>query len=158
MKIVTKNHSLEKGVRGYLVYLMDDNGNALECFEVFGEEERLNKENELSETHNINTDNINFVSLEKFRVQNRTYSPLILVFYLQKDLFTNREMIATYGENVKQYLENRGDDVRLFFLPTEEQEKIVCVNPVYIEDQNEFDKLNDLIEDLTNKFQVGVEE
>jgi len=158
MKIVTKNHSLEKGVRGYLVYLMDDNGNALECFEVFGEEERLNKENELSETHNINTDNINFVSLEKFRVQNRTYSPLILVFYLQKDLFTNREMIATYGENVKQYLENKGDDVRLFFLPTEEQEKIVCVNPVYIEDQNEFDKLNDLIEGLTNKFQVGVEE
>jgi hypothetical protein len=157
MKIVTKNHSLEKGVRGYLIYLMDENGNALECFEVFGEEERLNKENELSETHNINTDNINFVSLEKFRVQNRTYSPLILVFYLQKDLFTNREMIATYGENVKQYLENRGDDVRLFFLPTEEQEKIVCVNPVYIEDQNEFDKLNDLIEDLTNKFQVGVE-
>jgi len=158
MKIVTKNHSLEKGVRGYLVYLMDDNENALECFEVFGEEERLNKENELSETHDINTDNINFVSLEKFRVQNRTYSPLILVFYLQKDLFSNREMIATYGENVKQYLENRGDDVRLFFLPTEEQEKIVCVNPVYIEDQNEFDKLNDLIEDLTNKFQVGVEE
>lgn len=158
MKIVTKNHSLEKGVRGYLVYLMDDNGNALECFEVFGEEERLNKENELSETHDINSDNINFVSLEKFRVQNRTYSPLILVFYLQKDLFANREMIATYGENVKQYLENRGDDVRLFFLPTEEQEKIVCVNPVYIEDQNEFDKLNDLIEDLTNKFQVGVDE
>jgi len=158
MKIVTKNHSLEKGVRGYLIYLMDDNGNALECFEVFGEEERLNKENELSETHDINTDNINFVSLEKFRVQNRTYSPLILVFYLQKDLFSNREMIATYGENVKQYLENRGDDVRLFFLPTEEQEKIVCVNPVYIEDQNEFNKLNDLIEDLTNKFQVGVEE
>ena len=158
MKIVTKNHSLEKGVRGYLIYLMDENGNALECFEVFGEEERLNKENELSETHDINTDNINFVSLEKFRVQNRTYSPLILVFYLQRDLFTNREMIATYGENVKQYLENRGDDVRLFFLPTEEQEKIVCVNPVYIEDQNEFDKLNDLIEDLTNKFQVGVEE
>lgn len=158
MKIVTKNHSLEKGVRGYLIYLMDENGNALECFEVFGEEERLNKENELSETHDINTDNINFVSLEKFRVQNRTYSPLILVFYLQKDLFSNREMIATYGENVKQYLENRGDDVRLFFLPTEEQEKIVCVNPVYIEDQNEFNKLNDLIEDLTNKFQVGVEE
>ena len=158
MKIVTKNHSLEKGVRGYLIYLMDENGNALECFEVFGEEERLNKENELSETHDINADNINFVSLEKFRVQNRTYSPLILVFYLQKDLFSNIEMIETYGENVKQYLENRGDDVRLFFLPTEEQEKIVCVNPVYIEDQNEFNKLNDLIEDLTNKFQVGVEE
>lgn len=155
MKILTKNHLLEKGVRGYLIYLMDDNENALECFEVFGEDNRLNKENELSELHNINTNNINFVSLEKFRVQNRTYSPLILVFYLQKDLFINRDMITTYGENVKQYLENRGDDVRLFFLPTEEQEKIVCINPVYIEEQNEFDKLNNLIEDLSTKFHVG---
>ena len=158
MKIVTKNHSLEKGIRGYLVYLVDDNGNSLECFEVFGEEDRLQKENELSEEHNINTDNVEFVSLDKFRVQNRTYSPLILVFYLQKELFAERKLIETYGDNVRQYLENRGDDVRLFFLPTEEQEKIVCVNPVYIEDQNEFDKLNDLVEDLTNKFQVGVVE
>jgi hypothetical protein len=158
MKIVTKNHSLEKGIRGYLVYLVDDNGNSLECFEVFGEEDRLQKENELSEEHNINTDNVEFVSLDKFRVQNRTYSPLILVFYLQKELFAERKLIETYGDNVRQYLENRGDDVRLFFLPTEEQEKIVCINPVYIEDQNEFDKLNDLVEDLTNKFQVGVVE
>ena len=23
-------------------------------------------------------------------------------------------MVATYGENVRQYLENKGDDVRLF--------------------------------------------
>jgi len=28
---------------------------------------------------------------------------------------------------------------------------------VFIEDEGEFDKLNDLIEDISNKFQVGVE-
>ena len=157
MKIVTKNHSLEKGIRGYLVYLMDDNGNAIECFEIFGGEERIKKENELSEQYEITHNQIEYVSLEKFRSQNRNYSPLILVFYLQSELFSDRKTIAMYGETVREYLENRGDDVRLFFLPTDGQERIECINPVYIDDETEYEKLNDMIEDLSNKFQIGVE-
>jgi len=157
MKIVTKNNRLEKGVRYYLIYLNDDNGNPIECLEAEGEEDRLNKENELSKKYEISTEDIDYVSLEKFRTQIREYTPLILVFYLDKNLFSNREMIATYGENVRQYLENKGDDVRLFFLPTETEERISCINPVYIDEQEDFDRLQDLIEDLTNKFQIGVE-
>ena len=157
MKIVTKNHSLENGIRGYLVYLMDDNGNAIECFEIFGGEERIKKENELSEQYGISHNQIEYVSLEKFRTQNRNYSPLILVFYLQSELFSDRKTIAMYGETVREYLENRGDDVRLFFLPTDGQERIECINPVYIDDETEYEKLNDMIEDLSNKFQIGVE-
>jgi hypothetical protein len=157
MKIVTKNHSLENGIRGYLVYLMDDNGNAIECFEIFGGEDRIKKENELSEQYGISHNQIEYVSLEKFRTQNRNYSPLILVFYLQSELFSDRKTIAMYGETVREYLENRGDDVRLFFLPTDGQERIECINPVYIDDETEYEKLNDMIEDLSNKFQIGVE-
>jgi len=157
MKIVTKNNRLEKGVRYYLIYLNDDNGNPIECLEAEGEEDRINKENELSKKYEISTEDIDYVSLEKFRTQIREYTPLILVFYLDKNLFSNREMIATYGENVRQYLENKGDDVRLFFLPTETEERISCINPVYIDEQEDFDRLQDLIEDLTNKFQIGVE-
>ena len=157
MKIVTKNNKLEKGVRYYLVYLNDDNGNPIECFDVTGEEERINKENQLSGEYNLGSNDIEYVSLEKFRSQNRDYTPLILVFYLERSLFTEREMIASYGDNVRQYLESRGDDVRLFFLPTDSEERIECINPLYIDDQNEFNKLSDLIEDLNNKFQVGVE-
>jgi hypothetical protein len=157
MKIVTKNNRLEKGVRYYLIYLNDDNGNPIECLEAEGEEDRLNKENELSKKYEISTEDVDYVSLEKFRTQIREYTPLILVFYLDKNLFSNREMIATYGENVRQYLENKGDDVRLFFLPTETEERISCINPVYIDEQEDFDRLQDLIEDLTNKFQIGVE-
>ncbi len=155
--MLLKTIKLEKGVRYYLVYLNDDNGNPIECFDVAGDEERINKENELSEEYGIGTNDIEYVSLEKFRTQNRDYTPLILVFYLERSLFAEREMIATYGDNVRQYLESRGDDVRLFFLPTDNEEKIVCVNPVYIDEQEDFDRLNDLIEDLTKKFEVGVE-
>ena len=157
MKIVTKNNRLEKGVRYYLVYLIDDNGNSIECVEASGEEERIKIENEFSVKYDISEDNLEYVSLEKFRTQFRDYTPLILVFYLQKELFTNREMIQTYGESVRQYLESKGDDVRLFFMPTDGNEEIKCINPVYIDDLTELDKLNDLIGDLENKFQIGVE-
>jgi hypothetical protein len=157
MKIITKNNRLEKGVRHYLVYLVDDNNNPIECVDAIGEEERTSKENEFSQKYDITTDDIEYVSLEKFRSENRDYTPLILVFYLEKSLFTNTDMIRIYGENVKEYLENRGDDVRLFFMPTEGKEEIKCINPVYIDESDDIQKLNDLISDLENKFQVGVE-
>jgi hypothetical protein len=48
MKLVTKNYKLSKGLRSYLIYLLDDNDNSLECYDVTGEEDRLNKENEIS--------------------------------------------------------------------------------------------------------------
>jgi hypothetical protein len=157
MKIITKNNRLEKGVRHYLVYLVDDNNNPIECVDAIGEEERTSKENEFSQKYDITTDDVEYVSLEKFRTENRDYTPLILVFYLEKSLFTNTDMIRIYGENVKEYLENRGDDVRLFFMPTEGKEEIKCINPVYIDESDDIQKLNDLISDLENKFQVGVE-
>ena len=157
MKIITKNNRLEKGVRHYLVYLVDDNDNPIECVDAIGEEERTSKENEFSEKYDISTDDVDYVTLEKFRTQNRDYTPLILVFYLEKSLFSNTDMIRNYGENVKNYLENRGDDVRLFFMPTEGKEEIKCINPVYIDESEDIQKLNDLISDLENKFQVGIE-
>jgi hypothetical protein len=157
MKIITKNNRLEKGVRHYLVYLVDDNNNPIECVDAIGEEERTSKENEFSEKYDISTDDVDYVTLEKFRTQNRDYTPLILVFYLEKSLFSNTDMIRSYGENVKNYLENRGDDVRLFFMPTEGKEEIKCINPVYIDESEDIQKLNDLISDLENKFQVGIE-
>jgi hypothetical protein len=157
MKIITKNNRLEKGVRHYLVYLVDDNNNPIECVDAIGEEERTSKENEFSEKYDISTDDVDYVTLEKFRTQNRDYTPLILVFYLEKSLFSNTDMIRSYGENVKNYLENRGDDVRLFFMPTEGKEEIKCINPVYIDESEDKKKLNDLISDLENKFQVGIE-
>jgi hypothetical protein len=42
-------------------------------------------------------------------------------------------------------------------MPTEGKEEIKCINPVYIDESDDIQKLNDLISDLENKFQVGVE-
>ena len=157
MKIVTKNYSLKDGKRSYLVYLTDHNNNSLECYDLVGEEDRINKENELSKKYEISDDNLDYISLEEFKSkEDPTDIPLILVFYLDRETFANGDLIKQYGENVKKYLEERGDNVRLFFMPTDiEKERIECINPIYIEDKREFEKLDDLVYQLESQFQVG---
>ena len=152
MKIVTKNYSLKNGKRSYLVYLKDQNDNSLECYDIYGDEERLRKEEELSEKYEIDTINISYVSLEKFKEdEDPIEKPLFLVFYLSRDLFTNKELVATYGENVKKYLDEKGDNVRLFFMPTDGEEKIECINPLYIDSRKEYNKIDNLINELESQ-------
>lgn len=157
MKIVTKNYSLQNGVRSYLVYLTDHNDNSLECYDIKGDKERISKENELSEKYNLGDEDLQYISLEEFKTQeDPTDTPLILVFYLDRGTFANPELIKQYGDNVRLYLEERGDNVRLFFMATDGEEKIVCINPLYIKDEGEFEKLNTLVHQLEEQFQVGV--
>jgi hypothetical protein len=157
MKIISKNHSLINGIRGYLVYLVDDNSNPLNCYEVSGEGERIEIENKLSSTYNLTDKDMEYVSLEQFKSQNNISNPIILVFYLNMELFIDRGMIKMYGENISQYMESRGDDVRLFFIPTDGKEEIKCINPVYVENESELERLDNLIKDISEKFQISVQ-
>jgi len=157
MKIVTKNYSLKNGERSYLVYLKDHNNKSLECYDVKGEE-RLIKENELSDKYEISDENIEYTSLEDFKSQEDPIDPpLFLIFYLDSTMFAQREAVQAYGENVKRYLDEKGDNVRLFFMPTKDTERIECINPIYIEDKNEVEKLNKLVENLEGQFQLDVD-
>lgn len=152
MKIETKNYSLKNGKRSYLVYLKDQNNNSLECYDIYGDEDRLRKEEELSEKYEIDSIDITYVSLEKFKEdEDPVDKPLFLVFYLSRDLFSNSELVASYGENVKKYLDEKGDNVRLFFMPTDTEEKIVCINPLYIETKDEYNKIDTLIKELESQ-------
>ena len=158
MKIVTKNYSLKNGKRSYLVYLIDHNNNSLECYDVKGEENRITQENKLSEKYDISDESIEYVSLEEFKSQeDPTNTPLFLIFYLDSTMFSQREAVQAYGENVKRYLDEKGDNVRLFFMPTKDTERIECINPIYIKDKNELEKLNRLVGNLEDQFQLDVE-
>lgn len=158
MKIVSKNHSLTKGVRGYLVYLMDDNNNPIECYEVFGDESRIEKENELSMEYDIDGTELEYVSLQEFKYQTHvTSDPLFLVFYLGSHLFNDKMLLSEYAKSIQSYLESRGDNVRMFFLPTDGEEKIECINPKYIQESKDLEILEKMIEDIKTKFDVGVE-
>ena len=112
----------------------------------------MRKEEELSEKYEIDSIDITYVSLEKFKEdEDPVDKPLFLVFYLSRDLFSNSELVASYGENVKKYLDEKGDNVRLFFMPTDTEEKIVCINPLYIETKDEYNKIDTLIKELESQ-------
>jgi hypothetical protein len=42
-------------------------------------------------------------------------------------------------------------------MPTSGEERIECINPVYITEKTEIEKLNTLTEEVEKLFQVGVE-
>ena len=159
MKIITKNYGIENGERKYLTYLIDDNGNSLECYDTKGETDRSNVEMHLLKNNNLTTDSIEYISLEEyFRQETKNQTPLILVFYLNEEMFKgDNKMVREYGENVKYYLDSKGDDVRLFFMPTSGDERIECINPVHISDKKELEKLNELTSNLEKLFHVGME-
>ena len=158
MKVLTKNYGIENGERKYLTYLMDENNKPLECFDTNGEVERTKIENELLNKYDLSTDNLEFVTLEEYYRQDvKKDEALILVFYLDQSNFVQQDLLKAYSENVKRYFDENGDNVRLFFIPTNGQEKIECINPVYLTDRSEIDKLNDLTSKLEEMFQVGVD-
>ena len=158
MKVLTKNYGIESGERKYLTYLMDDNNKPLECFDTKGEVERSNVEMDLLKNNNLSTDELEYMTLEEYyRQEIKTDEPLILVFYLHESNFVNQEAIKLYSENVKNYFDENGDNVRLFFMPTSGEERIECINPVYITEKTEIEKLNTLTEEVEKLFQVGVE-
>ena len=158
MKVLTKNYGIESGERKYLTYLMDGNNKPLECFDTKGEVERSNVEMDLLKNNNLSTDELEYMTLEEYyRQEIKADEPLILVFYLHESNFVNQEAIKLYSENVKNYFDENGDNVRLFFMPTSGEERITCINPVYITEKTEIEKLNKLTEEVEKLFQVGVE-
>ncbi len=158
MKVLTKNYGIEKGERKYLTYLLDVDGKPLECKDSIGEVERSGVEMELLNDNGLTVDDLDYMTLEEYyRQELKPDEPLILVFYLDRGMFSQQEAMKAYSENVKQYFDQQGDNVRLFFMPTDSEEKIECINPVFITDEREMEKLNNLTEELENLFQVGVE-
>jgi len=74
-------------------------------------------------------------------------NPTILVFYLLRDMFRDKMMINQYAESIRTHFEQKNLDVVCFFLPTDETERLECINPKYIDDQNEYEKLKRILAD-----------
>lgn len=63
---------------------------------------------------------------------NQSY-PLILVFYLDRELMSNQEIMAPFAEHINQTIALREANAMAFFLPTDGEERIECINPVQME-------------------------
>jgi hypothetical protein len=77
--------------------------------------------------------------------------PLILVFYLDRALMSNPEIIGPFAEHVNQTIALREANAMAFFLPTDGEERIECINPVQIEPAK-MDKIMKMVDHIAENF------
>lgn len=80
--------------------------------------------------------------------------PLIIVFYLDKEMMKQQQIISPFVETVNQMLEAKESNVLAFFIPTEGEERVECINPVLL-GETDINKINVMIEDIKKNFSIG---
>lgn len=87
----------------------------------------------------------------------KTNYPMVLVFYLDREMMKVAEIIQPFVESVNFMLEQKNSNTLAFFLPTDGEERIECINPLTV---NEADmaKINEMVEDIKKNFSVGVDD
>jgi hypothetical protein len=84
---------------------------------------------------------------------NGNNSPLFLVFYLDREMMGS-EMMQGFADHVDNVLIQKDANTIAFFVPTDGEERIECINPKLVE-KTEMDRINKIIEDVKNNFDIG---
>lgn len=80
--------------------------------------------------------------------------PLIIVFYLDKELMKERQIIQPFVESVNHMLQKKEANALAFFIPTTGEERVECINPIALKEAD-MSKINTIIEDLTKSFDIN---
>lgn len=87
-------------------------------------------------------------------MMNKKEYPLILVFYLDRALMQESEIMEAFAASVNDAIALREANAMAFFLPTDDKERIECVNPLIATDE-EKNKIGDLIDKVSKQFDIG---
>jgi len=93
---------------------------------------------------------------QQILINMETQHPLILVFYLDKELMSNPQIIQPFAESVNQTIAARNSNIIAFFIPTTGEEWVDCINPILVE-PTKMEEINKMIEDIKKNFSIDVE-
>lgn len=84
--------------------------------------------------------------------------PLIIAFYLDRDMLTQPQLIQPFVESVDHMIETKKLNMVTFFLPCAdgESERVECLNPVIMQPA-ELDRITKLIDDIEKNFSIGAD-
>lgn len=81
---------------------------------------------------------------------NKEY-PLIVVFYLDRDMMSDPKIIQPFAESVNILIEQKNANMMAFFLPTDGEERVETINPIQVE-STEMERINNIVNDLVKNF------
>lgn len=79
--------------------------------------------------------------------------PLILVFYMDRALF-GTELMVQIVDSINTTLASKESNIMGFFVPTDGEERIECINPMLVHEPD-MEKINNLVQDLAKNFDIG---
>jgi hypothetical protein len=77
--------------------------------------------------------------------------PLILVFYLDRGLMSEPKIIGPFANYVDDLINKKNANIITFFIPTDGEERVECINPVQIE-KPKMDKIMKMVDDISRNF------
>lgn len=80
--------------------------------------------------------------------------PLILVFYLDRELMQNPEIVKQFADSINNIIGYKKMNAVAFFLPTDGEERLECINPIVVP-KVEMDKIGKMVKDINKHFNIG---
>ena len=80
-------------------------------------------------------------------------TPLVVVFYLDRELMSNQEIMTHFSSSVDEMIKVKKLNMVAFFLPTDDVERVECINPVQLE-PTDMEKVNKILDDLKSNFDI----
>jgi hypothetical protein len=82
--------------------------------------------------------------------------PLIITFYLDAEMMKEKDIIVPFTESINEMLAKKESNVLAFFIPTNGEERVECINPTIVSTAD-MEKINKMVEDIKENFSIGVE-
>jgi len=82
--------------------------------------------------------------------------PMVLVFYLDREMMKNQEITQAFAESVNELINVKNFNAIAFFLPTDGEERIECINPL-IAPKEKMEQIDKMIKDISKNFGIGEE-
>ena len=79
--------------------------------------------------------------------------PLMLVFYMDRELLAS-EVMGQIAMSINDAIAEREANAMAFFVPTDGEERIECINPMQVE-AADMEKVNKIVQDLVKNFDIG---
>lgn len=78
-------------------------------------------------------------------------TPIIVVFYLNRELMANEEIMSHFSSSVDEMIKIKKLNMVAFFLPTDDDDRVECINPVQLE-PTDMEKIYGIVDDLKKNF------